>query len=66
MPITAWYDIAGLKCDWCGAPATHFYGTATLCCQCHGGNVYSVEETKLAHDEVAWMKSKEKAKEEAE
>ena len=53
MPMTNWRDIVGIKCFECGKPASHFYfdGSA-LCCQCHSGEVFTVEETRKAHEAI--------------
>lgn len=45
MPMTTWEDINGKLCSYCHKPASHFYGYTPVCCQCHGGNACSVEET---------------------
>jgi hypothetical protein len=49
MPMTPWEFIIGLNCGNCGKPATHFYGFYPLCCQCHGGDMFSEEETYETH-----------------
>ena len=50
MPATDWRDVVGSLCCECGRPATHIYGGKPLCCQCHGGNVVSIEEARRQHD----------------
>lgn len=52
MPMTSWEDIYGEKCIECGKLATHFYGNTILCCQCHGGNLVSAEETMYEHKRI--------------
>ena len=53
MPMTFWEDITGVKCSECGKPASHFYiDDSALCCQCHGGECFTAEETRLAHEAV--------------
>jgi len=46
MPATPWGEINGELCVVCSAPASHFYFGAPLCCQCHGGNICTQEETE--------------------
>lgn len=50
MPVTYWEDIVGHACAECGKPASHWYGDIPLCCQCHGGDVVSAEETARVHE----------------
>jgi hypothetical protein len=51
--MTSWKDITGVKCTECGKPASHFYDAHyPLCCQCHGGECFTAEETRLAHEAV--------------
>lgn len=45
MPMTPMDDLNGELCDSCEENfATHIYGNAFLCCECHGGNIISQEE----------------------
>ena len=52
MPMTAWDTMQGLSCGECGKPASHYWGTKPICCQCHGGNIFSEQETRKAHEEM--------------
>jgi len=54
MPMTAWEDVAGHRCEveGCDNPATHIYGTQYICCQCHGGDAILPEEAQEEHDKV--------------
>jgi len=52
MPMTSWYDIAGIACLECGKPASHFYEDQALCCRCHGGEFFTEEEIRLSHEAV--------------
>ena len=52
MPMTSWEEIAGEKCAMCERPASHFYGWTPLCCQCHGGNIFTAKETAEAHAKI--------------
>jgi len=51
--LTGWREIAGYKCVECGEPASHFYDGKAFCCKCHGGNYFSPEDVKFAHEMVA-------------
>ena len=46
MPMTSPEDIKGEHCDQCGKWASHFYGNIPLCCQCHGGGIWTEKETR--------------------
>jgi hypothetical protein len=49
MPVTTWDEIRGYNCVGCGHAATHFYGNAPLCCDCHtdgAGGLVSREEAE--------------------
>ena len=51
MPMTIMSDeFYGRRCDECGKLATHYYGNTVLCCQCHGGEILSEEETEEWHE----------------
>lgn len=54
MPATSWGEIKGQICYICGAAATHFYGFVPICCQCHGGNICSVEEAATKNPKGTW------------
>jgi hypothetical protein len=57
MPMSEWSEVVGRKCDECKVnPATHLYGSAYLCCQCHGGNLYTPEEAQAEHDKAQFHK----------
>ncbi len=56
MPCTGWKDVAGHTCDCCGGPATHIYGTAYLCCDCHtgekNGGLFTREQAEAEHARI--------------
>ena len=50
MPMTEWKHIVGKKCVQCEKPASHFWGVYPVCCQCHGGDMFTAEETAFVHE----------------
>jgi len=50
MPMTMWEDIIGEDCVECKKPASHYWLSTPVCCQCHGGGLFSAEETQFVHD----------------
>lgn len=56
MPVTGWKDVAGKACELCGGPATHYYGTALICCSCHvgekDGGLVTEAQAKAEHQRV--------------
>jgi hypothetical protein len=50
--MTSWEDIAGVACVDCGKAATHYFGHDPVCCQCHGGDMFTHEEAKAEHARV--------------
>lgn len=57
--MTPWEDIVGESCTNCGKPASHFWSTDPICCQCHGGNVFSAEETAAIHERILQKRESE-------
>ena len=49
MPLTPWVEIVGHRCMECGGYATHWFGPAALCCDCHGGGLVSQAEAQVMH-----------------
>ncbi len=51
-----WEDVAGLACQICGGPATHYYGDVLICCGCHigdkDGGIYTEEQAKEWHAKI--------------
>ena len=62
MPMTTWNEIAGEVCAICELPASHFYGGLPICCQCHGGNICTVEETAKKNPTAFVPKEKDDAR----
>jgi hypothetical protein len=54
MPVTPNSPMIGKTCEVCGGPATHYYGYATICCDCHtgepGGGLYTREQADRIHE----------------
>lgn len=50
MPATPWEEIVGHECIDCGGPATHWYGDIPWCCQCHGGDIVSMDRAEAIHN----------------
>lgn len=54
--MTGWKDVAGKPCEICGGPATHYYGTQLICCDCHVGEIgtglFTREQAELEHRRV--------------
>lgn len=51
MPLTSWEDVIGVSCQECGLPASHYWLGLPYCCQCHGGNIFTQEETLAGHQQ---------------
>jgi hypothetical protein len=53
MPVTAWSEVVGHKCQICGLWATHIYGDIYICCDCHtgGGGLVTQEEARIMNGE---------------
>jgi hypothetical protein len=60
--MTGWGDVAGKPCEVCGNPATHIYGAAVICCDCHvgeaGGGVFTREQAEKEHARVSEARAK--------
>ena len=56
MPMSTWEEVAGLACQVCGGPATHFYGDMVICCGCHvgepDGGIYNAQQARQEHARV--------------
>ncbi|KKM22430.1 hypothetical protein LCGC14_1625380 [marine sediment metagenome] len=53
MPVTLWSEVVGHECVQCGGPATHIYGYAYLCCDCHAGKDLGIVtrlQAQVMHD----------------
>jgi len=49
MPMDSWESMKGEVCAICELPASHYWGGTPYCCQCHGGDMFSREETCEIH-----------------
>jgi len=53
MPMTHPDDVKGFYCAICGKWASHFdpITDTPVCCQCHGGEIWSEEDTRRWQEE---------------
>jgi hypothetical protein len=55
MPLSSWQSVAGMRCEnyvegeRCKNAATHWYGMIVICCECHGGYLFTNQEAELWH-----------------
>ena len=50
MPMSSWESVVGWKCYYCRKNlATHWFGRVPICCQCHGGDMFTPEEAVKEH-----------------